>query len=183
LQQSESWGEPQPRLRTVILGLGSNLGDRVRYLERALEQLRRELRIERISSVYETQPVGLHTQPWFLNMVCLATTQMEPRALLDYVQAVQTALGRERGGERYAPRTLDIDILAYDDRVIEEPDLEIPHPRMVERAFVLEPLAEIAPEWRHPVEGKTAKELLEELSGELVRPYGDPLPVSGAAPL
>jgi len=182
LEQNETHVEP--RVSTVILSLGSNLGDRVRYLERALEQLRRELKIERVSSIYETRPVGAADQPWFLNLVCYAFTQMDPHTLLWYIQAIESALGRQRSEERFASRTLDIDIVAFEDRVIEESNLEIPHPRMSERAFVLEPLAEIAPEWLHPLEDKTAAELLEGLADDDgVRIYADPPPVTAAAPV
>ncbi len=182
MESSETQGEP--RVNTVILSLGSNLGDRLRYLERALEQLRRELKIERVSSVYETRPVGEADQPWFLNLVCYAYTQMDPHTLLWYIQAIESALGRQRSEDQFAPRTLDIDIVAFEDRVIEEPNLEIPHPRMAERAFVLEPLAEIAPEWLHPVENKTAREMREGLAqDEGVRVYADPPPVTATAPV
>lgn len=176
-------GEEEPRLFTAILGLGSNLGDRVRNLERALEHLKHGVRLERLSSIYETEPVGDREQPWFLNMVCYGATLMKPDALLAYIHRVEEDLGRERGAKRSGARTVDIDILAHDDLVIDEPDLKIPHPRLAERAFVLEPLAEIAPEWRHPVEGKTAKELLAGLKGEIVRIIADPPPMQGAAPI
>ena len=94
MEPNDAQGEP--RVNTVILSLGSNLGNRVRYLERAVEQLRRELKIERVSSIYETRPVGAADQPWFLNLVLLAYTQMDPHTLLWYVQAIEAALGRQR---------------------------------------------------------------------------------------
>lgn len=172
----------EPRVARVILGLGSNLGDRVRYLERALERLGEQIRLEAVSSIYETQPVGVRDQPWFLNLVCVGVTRFSPKGVLEFVSAIESALGRQRG-EGVTPRTIDIDILAYDDRIIDEPDLRLPHPRMTRRAFVLEPLAEVAPEWRHPVEGKTARELLEGLEGEIVRLYSSPPPTSGPRPL
>jgi 2-amino-4-hydroxy-6-hydroxymethyldihydropteridine diphosphokinase len=179
---SEREGSDEPRLCTAFLGLGSNLGDRVRNLERALEGLRRHIALEAVSSIYETEPVGVRDQPWFLNLVCVGTTRLKPMALLEFVQELETALGRARG-ERWGPRAIDIDILAYDDRIVREADLQIPHPRMTERVFVLEPLAEIAPDWRHPELGKTALELREALAGEEVRLYGHPPPLSGPAPL
>ncbi len=169
----------------MILGLGSNLGDRVRNLERALEGLRRHVALEAVSSVYETEPVGVRDQPWFLNLVCVGTTRLVPTALLEFVHELEAELGRTRR-ERWGARTIDIDILAYDDRVVREAELEIPHPRMAERAFVLEPLAEIAPGWRHPELGRTALELREALAGgaaEEVRLYGGPPPLGGPAPL
>ena len=181
MERTESLDET--RLGAVILALGSNQGDRVRYLERALEQLRAHIYLEELSSIYETQPVGVQDQPWFLNMVCTGTTRLKPGALLEFIQEVEDSLGRTRGGERFGPRTIDIDILAYDDRVIDRPELKIPHPRLAERAFVLEPLNEIAPDWKHPVLGKTAGELLEGLSGEVVRPFSGPLPPAGPMPL
>jgi 2-amino-4-hydroxy-6-hydroxymethyldihydropteridine diphosphokinase len=167
---------------TVILCLGSNLGDRMRHLERALEELRKQIMLERISSVYETRPVGLEDQPWFLNLVCMGVTRLRPRATLEFALEVENALGRKRE-ERFGPLSIDIDIIAYDDRVIRESDLEIPHPRMSQRGFVLEPLAEIAPEWKHPVEGRSVAEMLEGLTSEVVRVYSDPPPTSGPAPL
>jgi 2-amino-4-hydroxy-6-hydroxymethyldihydropteridine diphosphokinase len=175
--------QDQPAVGTVLLCLGSNEGDRIRYLERAIEMLQREVKLESVSSVYETQPVGVRDQPWFLNLVCLGTTRLKPWALLAYVNEIEDELGRTRSEEQYGPRTLDIDILAYDDRVIDDPDLKIPHPRMSERAFVLHPLVEIAPDWRHPVLKKTSEELLDELNGDAVRPYQEPPPSSGPAPI
>jgi 2-amino-4-hydroxy-6-hydroxymethyldihydropteridine diphosphokinase len=180
-EQSE--GPDEPRVGSVILSLGSNEGDRVRYLERGLEGLRREVKLEAVSSVYETQPVGVRDQPWFLNLVCIGTTRLKPAALLEFIHGVEDVCDRVRMAERYGPRTLDIDIIAYDDQVRDQYDLKIPHPKMHERRFVLEPLAEIAPDWRHPVEGKTVSELIEELDGDVVRPYSDPPPASGPAPI
>ena len=183
IEQEEESSEEEPRLFTVILGLGSNLGDRVRNLERVLDHLKHGVRFERLSSIYETEPVGDREQPWFLNMVCYGVTLLKPEPLLAYIHKVEEVLGRERGVKRSGARTVDIDILAHDDLVIDQPDLKIPHPRMTERAFVLEPLVEIAPEWRHPGEGKTARELLEGLRGEIVRVVADPPPMQGAAPI
>ncbi|HSG82762.1 MAG TPA: 2-amino-4-hydroxy-6-hydroxymethyldihydropteridine diphosphokinase [Gemmatimonadota bacterium] len=173
----------EPVVNTVLLGLGSNEGDRVRQLERALERLKRLIRIERVSSIYETQPVGVRDQPWFLNLVCLGHTRLLPYDLLEFLHEVENSLGRVRSEERFGPRTIDIDILAYEERVLERHDLVLPHPRMTERRFVLEPLAEIVPEWRHPVEGKTAAELLEGLDGDIVRFFSNPPPGSGPAPI
>ena len=163
---------------TVILGLGSNLGDRLRQLERALEYLSGQIKLKRVSSVYETEPVGLPDQPWFLNLVATGATQLRPEALLEFVKRGETELGR-RSGKRFGPRPIDIDILAYDELVVCEPHLEIPHPRMHERRFVLEPLAEIVPEWRHPRHAETAMQLLESLEAKAVRLYCPPPALSG----
>jgi 2-amino-4-hydroxy-6-hydroxymethyldihydropteridine diphosphokinase len=175
--------QDEPQVSTVFLGLGSNEGDRVRLIERALEALKRMVVVERISSIYETQPVGYRDQPWFLNLVCMGHTRLQPYDLLEFLLEIETSLGRVRSENRFGPRTVDIDILAYEDRVIDREDLIVPHPHMTDRRFVLQPLAEIAPEWRHPVENKTAKELLDALNGEVVRPFADPPPASGPAPL
>ncbi len=172
----------RPLLGTVLLGLGSNIGDRMRHLESALQSLRAHVHLEQLSSVYETQPVGVVDQPWFLNLVCQGTTRLRPRPLLEFLHEIEDSLGRERG-TRFGPRTIDIDILAYDDDVIDGPDLQIPHPRLEERRFVLEPLAEIAPGWHHPVSGKTPSEMLANLDGDVVRPYRDPPPIVGPSPI
>ena len=146
---------------TVYLGLGSNLGDRQANLDRALEFLSQRLRMGKVSSIYDTEPLGDSSQPRFLNMVCQAFTRLEPAALLALAKGIERKLGRV--GKSGTPRTIDIDILLYDDQVIDTPELVIPHPRMTERAFVLVPLVEIAPGLRHPANGKTVKELLGEV--------------------
>jgi 2-amino-4-hydroxy-6-hydroxymethyldihydropteridine diphosphokinase len=134
-------------VKTAYLGLGSNLGDRLGTLRAAIERLRADpaIRVGRISSVYETAPVGVVTQPHFLNLVVELATAHAPRALLAATSAIETALGRERR-ERWGPRTLDIDVLWYDGAHSEDPVLTLPHPRMSERSFVLTPLAELAPD-------------------------------------
>ena len=144
---------------TVYLGLGSNMGDRQENLDKALDFLSQRVRMGKISSVYDTEPVGNPEQPRFLNLVCQAYTRLEPAGLLALAKGIESKLGRT--GKSNAPRPIDIDILLYDEQVIETPDLTIPHPKMTERAFVLIPLAEIAPEEVHPSGGKTIKELSE----------------------
>ena len=147
---------------TVYLGLGSNLGNRQDNLDRALDFLSQRLRIAKVSSVYDTEPVGNTNQPRFLNLVCQVSTGLEPMALLTLVKGIERKLGRLPQTSN-APRPIDIDILFYDDQVIETPELVIPHPRLTERAFVLIPMAEIAPDLVHPVNGKTIKELTRDL--------------------
>ena len=146
---------------TAYLGLGSNLGDRQGNLNRALEFLSQRLRIERVSSVYDTEPVGNIEQPRFLNLVCQINTALPAMALLALAKGIEAKLGRVGGSG--APRIIDIDILFYGNQVIQTPELVIPHPRLTERAFALIPLAEIAPGLVHPVNGKTIATLLQEV--------------------
>ena len=148
---------------TVYLGLGSNMGDRQANMDKALDLLSQRMRVKKLSSIYETDPVGNADQPRFLNMVCEVYTHLAPKALLTVGKAIESKLGRV-SSKPNAPRTIDIDILFYGDQIIETPELTIPHPRLTERAFVLVPLARIAPDLVHPVNGKTIKELLAEMT-------------------
>ena len=152
----------------VLLGLGSNLGDREGNIREALARLRAVMAVEKVSSLYETDPVGYLDQPSFVNMVCLASTEQSPIVLLSLVKSIEEQMGRERGF-RHGPRLIDIDILAYGDLVLETEELTIPHPRLAERAFVLAPLSEMLPDWRHPKLAKTASEMAGEVGSKGVR--------------
>ncbi len=128
---------------TAYLGLGTNLADRLQNLTRALDEMdNRGVFVEEVSPIFETEPQGMGDQPWFLNMAVRVKTNLTPRELLKTLLAIEREMGRERS-VRWGPRIIDIDILLYEQEVIKEPDLEIPHPRLTERAFVLLPLLEI----------------------------------------
>jgi 2-amino-4-hydroxy-6-hydroxymethyldihydropteridine diphosphokinase len=156
-------------LKTVYLGLGSNVGDREANLREALERLEAaETRVVRRSSLYETQPLDLRDQPWFLNAVVEVETDLFPLQLLANIRNVEREMGRRRVTPK-GPRNIDIDILFYGRSLIATADLQVPHPRIAQRRFVLEPFSEIAPEFRHPVSGKTAREMLAALQPQEVR--------------
>jgi 2-amino-4-hydroxy-6-hydroxymethyldihydropteridine diphosphokinase len=146
----------------VYLSLGSNMGDRQHNLNEAIELLSQRARMFEVSSTYETEPVGNPDQPRFLNLVARIQTRLAPLELLTLTKGVEAKLGRTKDKPN-APRPIDIDILFYGDQVIKNRQLTVPHPRLMERAFVLVPLAEIAPKLIHPVSGKTAEKLLAEL--------------------
>ena len=154
--------------KSTYLSLGSNLGDRERYLDEALRLLEdADLTIVRRSSLYETEPRDFANQPWFLNLVVEAETRLFPRLLLTRIQKIEGQLGRRRMVPK-GPRTIDIDILLFGHFVMETAGLVIPHPRMLERRFVLEPLAEICPDLRHPVTGLPIRALLNGVSSQKV---------------
>ena len=156
-------------LRRIYLSLGSNIGDREANLRRAVEQLAsQDMRVLHTSRIYETEPVDYVDQAWFLNQVVEAETALFPMQLLTRVGRVERELGRKRT-VRKGPRTIDIDILFYGAVVVETTRLEIPHPRIAERRFVLVPLAELAPDLRHPVTHRTIRQMLESAPPAVVR--------------
>ena len=159
-------------LKRAFLGLGSNLGDRQTSLESAIAALKTAgLRIVQQSAFYESEPQDFKDQPWFLNMVLEVETRYFPIQLLSLLQRIERELGRMRSREAVpkGPRTIDIDILLYGKTVLDAPQLTIPHPRMSERRFVLEPLMEIAPDLRHPVTGRSFSRDLTQLMGQRTR--------------
>lgn len=162
---------------TVYLALGANIGDRRGNLAAALQRLREIMELDLVSSIYETDPVGYTDQPRFLNIVCCGKTWLDAENLLKYAKEVEAAIGR-KPSFRNGPRPIDIDILFYDATQIEQEHLTIPHPRLRERAFVLAPLAEIAPEVLDPVSGKNAQELLAAVSQEGVTKLAPNLKIS-----
>ena len=157
---------------SVYLGLGSNLGDRRSNLLRGLQLLGERIALERISSLYETRPLGYREQPLFLNAVCRAATEIGPFQLLSIIKGIEAALGRAPSF-RNAPRPIDVDIIFYGELSIESPQLVVPHRRLEERAFVLIPLAEIGPDLVHPVSGCSVQDLASRVQGrEGVRKIG-----------
>ena len=146
----------------VYLGLGSNLGERARNLEESLERIAELARIEKKSRIYETEPWGLKNQPNFLNQVVRVKSGLKPLELLSALKNIEKTMGRKKS-VKYGPRLIDLDILFYDDLVMKTDKLTIPHPLLTQRAFVLVPLNEIAPNHLHPVEGKKIKELNESI--------------------
>lgn len=167
----------------VYLGVGSNLGDKVNNCLRALEEiaLSGQNKVHSISSLYKTVPLGYHNQDWFINCVAQVMTTLSPRPLVRLLQGIEQQIGRTKTF-KMGPRIIDLDILLYGTAIIEEPDLIIPHPHMHERAFVLAPLAEIAPDLPHPVLKKTVNELLKIIGEKGVELYASP-PTISVSPL
>ncbi|HET9699099.1 MAG TPA: 2-amino-4-hydroxy-6-hydroxymethyldihydropteridine diphosphokinase [Terriglobales bacterium] len=147
---------------TAYISMGSNIGNREGNLRAAIERLRELGNVTAISSLYETEPVEFTEQPWFLNCVVALETERTPRELLEGMLEMERAMGRERVQPK-GPRVIDLDIVLFGEQIVEEPQLEIPHPAMHLRRFVLEPLAEIAPEAKHPRLNQKARQILADL--------------------
>ncbi|HCV43320.1 MAG TPA: 2-amino-4-hydroxy-6-hydroxymethyldihydropteridine diphosphokinase [Bacteroidetes bacterium] len=158
----------------VFIGLGSNVGQREKFLNKAVAELKnvRDTKVVWASSVYETDPVGKTDQPKFLNAAVEIETQLQPNELYEEVKAIETRLGRTKT-ERWGPREIDIDILVYDGLVFQDEEVTVPHPEMERRKFVLVPLKEIAPDLVHPISGMTMEELVAECKdvGRVVQSY------------
>ena len=151
-------------MRRVFIGLGSNLGDREFLIRKAVEALRDlpQTNVVQVSSLYDTEPVGETDQPPFLNAVAWIETELPPRDLLWRMLLIERRMGRVRA-KRWGPRPIDLDILFYDENEIEEPDLIVPHPEAPRRAFVLHPMLELDPEFKHPVTGESIRKMIQKL--------------------
>jgi len=149
----------------AFIGVGSNEGERLERISSAIRALAAtpQVRVVQMAMIIETEPVGGPPQPAYLNTVLELDTSLEPMELLRTLQRIEQRLGRQPSAQRWSPRPIDLDVLLYDDRVVQQPTLCIPHPRMQERRFVLEPFAQLAPDVVHPVLRRTVKELLAEL--------------------
>jgi 2-amino-4-hydroxy-6-hydroxymethyldihydropteridine diphosphokinase len=153
---------------TIYLALGTNLGDRLENIQAALKALSPDVQISAESPIYETPPWGYLDQPDFLNQVLMGETDLEPLILLRYLKRLEADLGR-LPGVRYGPRQIDLDILFYDELILETPELTIPHPRLAERAFVLVPLADLAPDLCHPETGETVQDMLNKVDRQDIK--------------
>jgi len=146
----------------AYIALGSNLGDREANIKKAFDALKERIQIVKTSSIYETKPMYVEDQGWFLNCAAKIETNLAPEELLKFLKSIEQKLGRKTV-KRNGPRTIDLDILFYGDQILKEDDLQVPHPKIGERPFVLVPLAEIAPNLIHPVNKKTIIAMLSEL--------------------
>ena len=154
----------------IYIALGSNLGDREKLLAAAIASLHPSVTVLKESPVYQTAPWGYEEQPAFLNQVVLASTHLSPEELLTYLKNIEHLVGR-KPTFKYGPREVDLDILFYDDLVFRSAELEIPHPRIAERAFVVVPLNDLAPSFRHPVSRETVSSMLQNLDISSVSLY------------
>jgi 2-amino-4-hydroxy-6-hydroxymethyldihydropteridine diphosphokinase len=160
-------------MKVAYLGLGTNLGDRPANLAEAARRIASEqVQLKRSSSVWETEPREFLDQPWFLNQVVEIETSLFPRQLFQRVKRIEREMGRVRARPK-GPRLIDIDVLLYGKAVVRTDTLQIPHPRLMERRFVLEPLAELAPDLRHPISRLTIRELLASVGGQPMRRFQD----------
>jgi 2-amino-4-hydroxy-6-hydroxymethyldihydropteridine diphosphokinase len=158
---------------TIFLSMGSNLGDRLTNLQDAIRSLPPIIQLLSQSQIYETEPWGYTEQPAFLNLVVKASTELSPKKVLTFIKDIEVALGR-KATFRFGPRLIDLDILLYDDLVLNSPRLTIPHLRLSERGFVLIPLAELAPDLIHPVTRKTIQQLLSTIDTTGVKVFQSP---------
>ena len=149
-------------MRDIYLGLGSNIGDKKSHLERALEHITKFMTVLRVASLYETAPVGNFNQDWFLNTVIEVDTEQDSCELMDLLLSLESDMGRRREASG-DPRTIDIDILFFSSKIVRKEDLQIPHPRLQERRFVLAPLMELCPQFVHPVLKITVTDLARQL--------------------
>jgi 2-amino-4-hydroxy-6-hydroxymethyldihydropteridine diphosphokinase len=155
----------------AYLGLGSNIGNKAAQITEALDRLAKIVTVKRVSPLYLTEPVGLKDQAWFINCVVEVETEKEPTKLLSALQSIERAMGRTKTKDK-GPRPIDIDLLFYDDQVVNQKNLVIPHPRLHTRLFVLQPLMDLIPDFVHPVLHKTIRELYNEQPwSEIVIPY------------
>lgn len=154
----------------IYLALGSNIGDRAWNLRQALERMPPQVEVIEPSPIYETPPWGILDQPWFLNQVFRGATDLSPRDLLKHNKMIEVDLGRIEG-KRFGPRLIDIDILFYDNLVYDGPDLQIPHPRIEGRGFVLHPLSKIAPDIIHPVLKRSIRDMVQDCDTSEIRLY------------
>jgi 2-amino-4-hydroxy-6-hydroxymethyldihydropteridine diphosphokinase len=149
----------------VYIALGANLGDRLANLKRSLELMPPKVEVEAVSPVYESSPQPPAPPPSYLNAACRVRTLLTPRDLLSHLKAIEVRMGREPA-PRWHPRLIDLDIVLYDDQVVDEPDLVIPHPQLIQRNFVLQPLLDLDPTLRHPATGELLADVLRRVGGE-----------------